>query len=165
VSSATTTPSNEANVMSLATALMQLYGWQREWFGWSGPHAPYVKVDLRFVRGWTLLRPVGWQYRFGRSRKVLAKQLLANFGAVQFKSAAFRDLPATTRNEWFGHQGLPFDEWLPLYHYRGPTKYDLNSTDLYPVNVRTKQICCVSLSALCFGEGVYLRLGNQPYWA
>src|SRR5215470_17290727 len=134
--------------LSLAAALVRLYDWQREWFGWESPGAPHVHVQLRPLHGTSLFRPYDWHHRLPW-RRTVSKQLLRQAVAVRFNSGPYASVPADALNGWFGDLQAPFDRWFTQQYSSGLSPDDRESTDLYPVDEERRSICCVSLAVFC----------------
>ena len=140
--------------MTLAAALVRLYGWRQEWFDDNGPNSPYIRVGFSMIRWSPTFDPLQRRDRLP-VRRIPAKKLLERFGSIRISRAAYSEIAG---GKWLDHQRFPFDQWLEL------TPRSLRNRGLrgrrvfYPVNVETGVEHAVTVGALCLGEGVRVRL-------
>jgi hypothetical protein len=140
--------------MTLAAALVRLYGWRQEWFDDNGPNSPYIRVGFSMIRWSPTFDPHQRRDRFS-ARRIPAKKLLERFGWIQISRAAYSEIAG---GKWLDQQRFPFDQWLELTP-RSLRNHGLcGKTLLYPVDIVTGLEHAVAIGALCLGEGVRVRL-------
>ena len=96
--------------MTLAAALVRLYGWRQEWFDDNGPNSPYIRVGFSMIRWSPTFDPRQRRDRLS-ARRIPAKKLLERFGWIQISRAAYSEIAG---GKWLDQQRFPFDQWLEL---------------------------------------------------
>jgi hypothetical protein len=140
--------------MTLAAALVRLYGWRQEWFDDNGPNSPYIRVGFSLIRWSSTFDPLPRRDRLS-ARRIPARKLLERFGWIQISRAAYSEIAG---GRWLDQQRFPFDQWLELTPRSLRNRGLRGKMLLYPVDTATGVEYAVAIGALCLGEGIRVRL-------